>query len=262
MRGALAGSAILFACLVVACKGPATSSIAQSRPLPPPADSTAQPAVLLELFTSEGCSSCPPADALLADLATDPRAIPLSFHVDYWNELGWPDRFSSAENTARQKTYAASLGTRGLYTPELVVGGVEGFVGSDRAQAETAMASALREPPVVTLGLNPHAIEGTSLEVAYTTVGAPPGALVNVAVVDREATTQVRAGENSGRTLRHVNVVRAFGSSPATSAGAVRVTLPRGGKKEGEDVIGFVQARSGGGKGMPVLGVARVPLVP
>jgi hypothetical protein len=217
--------------------------------------------VLLELFTSEGCSSCPPADALLADLAADPRVIPLSFHVDYWNELGWPDRFSSPENTARQRAYAASLGARGLYTPELIVGGVEGFVGSDRAQAETAMAAALREPPTVTLALNAHAVDGNALELAYTAAGAPPGALMNVAVVDREATTQVRAGENSGRTLRHVNVVRAFASVPATSAGAVRVTL-QGGKREGEDVIGFVQAARGEGKGMRVLGVARVPLVP
>jgi hypothetical protein len=144
------------------------------------------------------------------------------------------------------------------------VGGVEGFVGSDREQAETAMASALREPTVVTLALNPHAVDGAALEVAYTTAGAPlpAGALVNVAVVEREATTLVRAGENSGRTLRHVNVVRAFASAPATSAGAVRVRLPRGGKREGEDVIGFVQAARGAGKGMPVLGVARVPLLP
>jgi hypothetical protein len=263
MRGARAGVAKVLACLLVACKGAATSTIAESRVEPPPPDPGGRPGnggVLLELFTSEGCSSCPPADALLADLATDPRVVPLSFHVDYWNELGWPDRFSSPENTARQRAYAASFGTRGLYTPELVVGGVDGFVGSDRAEAEAAIAAALREPAPVTLSLRLRAVDGGVLEVGYSAQGTPPGSVMNVALVDREAVTQVRAGENSGRTLRHVNVVRAFATAPAASAGALRVSVPRRGKGDGEDVIAFVQAATGGGKGIAVLGVARAPL--
>jgi hypothetical protein len=210
---------------------------------------------VLELFTSEGCSSCPPADALLAELSRDPRVFALSFHVDYWDQLGWPDRFSSPENTARQRSYATSFGSRSMYTPELVVGGVEGFVGSDGGKARSAIVSALNHPAPLSLTLMVRTVEGSTLEVDCKAPGAPPDALVNVALVDREATTQVRAGENAGRTLQHVNVVRAFVSSPAATSGAVRVTLPAGGTREGEEVIAFVQAGAGGG--MPILGAAR-----
>jgi hypothetical protein len=96
---------------------------------------------VVELFTSEGCSSCPPADAVLADIAATggPTTYALAYHVDYWDDLGWPDRFASPESAARQQTYARALGTRGLYTPQMVVGGTEQFTGSDRARATAAI---------------------------------------------------------------------------------------------------------------------------
>jgi hypothetical protein len=252
-----------MACVLAACHG--SSSVPEAR-----ADSTpVSQGVLVELFTSEGCSSCPPADALLADLAADPHVFALSFHVDYWDQLGWPDRFASSENTARQKAYAMAFGARGLYTPELVVGGTQGFVGSDRAEAQSAIATALRRPAPVPVTVSPRRIDPATLEVSYSSPGAPPGAVMNVAVVAREATTQVRAGENAGRTLHHVNVVRAFASAAASTSGILRIALPPGqaqdaevgrtpeGVGRGQEVIAFVQSADGAEKGKPVLGMAR-----
>src|SRR6516162_9524555 len=125
--------------LALAVLGPA---LAAAEPRPP---------VLVELFTSEGCSSCPPADAALAALARDPafrtaEVIALELHVDYWNHLGWADPFSSAAFTTRQQGYAEAFGQRGTSTPQLVVDGAAELVGSNEAGARTAVAAAAREP--------------------------------------------------------------------------------------------------------------------
>src|SRR5262245_45734348 len=139
--------------LVASCRGSAGErSIDQPVALPPalgdnPApiaapSHAASPFALVELFTSEGCSSCPRADVVLAELHAE-RVFPLTFHVAYWNSLGWRDRFSSGEMTARQNEYAATFGRTGVYTPQMIVNGVEEFTGSDRARATRAIARAL-----------------------------------------------------------------------------------------------------------------------
>jgi hypothetical protein len=215
---------------------------------------------VVELFTSEGCSSCPPADDVLARLAGRPGVFALSFHVDYWDELGWPDRFSSADSTARQRAYARSLGARGLYTPQLVVEGTDAFVGSDAGRAEASVARALGTAQRVRLVLQVHATV-TDATVQYEAQGAPAGAVLDLALVERSVTTEVRAGENAGRTLHHANVVRAFASSrlgPAT--GSVTLRLPSGLRQDGAEVIGYVQESPGDGSGMPVLGAASARL--
>src|SRR5271169_3687855 len=102
--------------------------------------------VVVELFTSEGCSSCPPADALLAELANRPDVLALSFHVDYWDRLGWKDPFSSPEATARQEDYARLLGINSVYTPQIVVDGRLETVGSDRSAVERALDAARHDP--------------------------------------------------------------------------------------------------------------------
>ena len=161
--------------------------------------------VLVELFTSEGCSSCPPADALLAELASRPDVLALSFHVDYWDRLGWKDPFSSHEATRRQDRYATLLHLASVYTPQIVVDGKWQAVGSDRADVEHALDLARRdrqETPV-TLVLD-HG------EAQIKLVPGSDAAAASVLLIgfDRRHVTAVKRGENAGRTLPHVDVVR------------------------------------------------------
>lgn len=249
------------------CRSPGSSPVPEAhadepaRALPTgPADAVA----VVELFTSEGCSSCPPADALLAELARDPRVVALSFHVDYWDELGWPDRFASPEATARQHAYAASFGTRGLYTPQLVVQGTDAFTGSDRAHAVGDLAGALAHAPAFPLTLRARtSAPGPSaprLEVDVEAPGVPAGSTLVVALVEKTAVTQVRAGENAGRTLRHVDVVRAFATAPAAATGHVSLAVPAALRREDAAIVAFVQHAESGKPGLPVVAAARGPL--
>jgi hypothetical protein len=172
---------------------------------------------VVELFTSEGCSSCPPADDVLAKLAADAaqdhRPIyTLAFHVDYWDSAVWRDRFSASWATGRQRAYAAALAARGLYTPQMVVNGRDEFIGSREAQARAAISAALDQAPRHPLQLEAQR-DGERVRVRYRLSSPPPSAAVlRVALVDDEDTSAIAAGENAGRTVRHVHVVRAFDS--------------------------------------------------
>jgi hypothetical protein len=172
---------------------------------------------LVELFTSEGCSSCPPADANLARIADRAGVFALSFHVDYWNYLGWRDPWSDARWSGRQQRYARRLGTREVYTPQLVVNGVAQLLGSDAAGTDEAIASARATPAAVRLWLSvrrgtgreaPASGEPGELVVEWRVDRAPAGAVLELAAVRRQAADRVARGENQGRTLAHVNVVR------------------------------------------------------
>ena len=163
--------------------------------------------VVVELFTSEGCSSCPPADAFLADLGrTRPDVLPLDFHVTYWNAGGWRDPFSLASATARQDRYAALFGDAEVYTPEMVVGGTAGLVGSDRPAALARIASEEASArPTVPIRL--------SLLDGGVSVSAGPGSGRGTLVLvgfDPAHDTAIGGGENDGRRLHEVNVVRSI----------------------------------------------------
>ena len=173
--------------------------------------------VIVELFTSEGCSSCPPADELLIMLdeqqpVAGALVIPLSEHVDYWNGLGWPDPFASTVFTQRQEQYARALPTRGLYTPQMVVDGRMEFVGSRRDTAREAIARAAAAPKaavslaIIGDGRSPVVIEVTISGVSR--LGDPDVADLWLAITERGLTTDVRRGENARRRLRHTAVVR------------------------------------------------------
>lgn len=179
----------------------------------------------MELFTSEGCSSCPPADALLARLARQPNVLALSFHVDYWDGLGWRDPYSSAEATARQRAYARALDGR-VYTPEMVVGGTAGFVGSRADEAQQRIAAETGRPSEATVTLAARA-SGRSVTVAYSATKAPEPLAVTLLLVQRSAESSVARGENGGRTLRHTNVVRTF-ETREDAAGQATLALPDG----------------------------------
>jgi hypothetical protein len=207
--------------------------------------------VLVELFTSEGCSSCPPADALLPELARErtPGAIvvPLSEHVDYWDTPGWRDRFSSQVFTKRQETYARRLGVSSLYTPHLVVMGRTQVLGSDRRAARDAIASVPSDPSArvsARLVTRPGATRILAVHATWRD-GVPADVLV--AVTQDRATTRVSGGENTGRTLEHVAVVRSLltvGAGTGAFSGEVPVNPMD--PAVAEHVVVFVQERGAG----------------
>jgi hypothetical protein len=161
--------------------------------------------VVIELFTSEGCSSCPPADAFLAELASRPEVLALSFHVDYWDRLGWKDPFSSVAATARQRRYAQLLRTDMVYTPQIVVDGGWQAVGSDQSAVEQAIVAARRSSAATPVMLSLD--HGRPRIVIGSVASGASGSVVLVGF-DRRHVDAVRGGENGGRTLTHVDVVR------------------------------------------------------
>lgn len=216
--------------------------------------------VIVELFSSEGCSSCPPADLLLARLErTQPvagaRVIALEEHVDYWNYLGWTDPFSSPQYRARQNDYAHKFFTENIYTPQMIVNGQAEFVGNDgnRAYQEIERAAraqtALVELKAVANSGDPELVD-LSVQVANAKIGKPRDANVYLAVTESDLATNVLRGENSGRQLRHAPVVRSFGiigkiDPRGANTGQITNTLrlPREWKRENLRAVVFVQER-------------------
>jgi hypothetical protein len=199
-------------------------------------------AAVVELFTSQGCSSCPPADRLLSKLSSDPRfqgkVIPLSFHVDYWNGIGWQDPFSSARWSDRQKQYAGRVfHSNRIYTPQVVVNGRSECVGNSETEVLRRVSDALAAEPAarLTLAVDPPSPDGR-LRVK---VGAKIARAVSsgnldlwVAVTESGLATEVKAGENASRLLRNDRVVRRLEKA---------LTLPAvaGSEKSGEVVLGI-----------------------
>lgn len=183
---------------------------------------------VVELFTSEGCSSCPPADRVLAKLAARAKAeslpvFPLSFHVDYWNYLGWRDRFSDAAYSARQHDYSP-ISAGGTYTPQAVINGEAECVGSDASSIDALIGSALKRAPRAQIALEARRGEH-GIEVSYRVSGDTKARVINLALVEPRVESAVQAGENAGEHLAHVNVVRAF-ATRALSAGTAGSWLP------------------------------------
>ncbi len=169
--------------------------------------------VLLELFTSEGCSSCPPADQLLEKLDRDQPVpgtdlIVLSEHVDYWNRIGWTDPFSSSDFSRRQQAYAAQFGTDDIYTPQLVVDGEKAVVGGNWPMAARAIQQSLRESkiPVIIGATKTENSARVHIDIP-SLQGKGAKGLVYLVVAANHATSKVTRGENGGRELTHVAVV-------------------------------------------------------
>ncbi|WP_375447986.1 DUF1223 domain-containing protein [uncultured Fibrella sp.] len=218
------------------------------------------PVAVIELFTSQGCSSCPPADRLLmetADKAATARqpVYALSFHVDYWDRLGWRDPFSDARFTARQRQYARQLGLETVYTPQAVLNGKQEFVGSNRARLTSLLADALNQPVPVMIQVKATQ-KGQSVVVDTKLAGTLAGAVLNVALVSNTVSTVVSRGENAGKTLTHNNVVRAFTTVRATESGQVTLAVPANFDPANGAVITYLQHE----KTLAVLGAERVAL--
>ena len=186
---------------------------------------------VLELFTSEGCSSCPPADNVLARIIKDPRmqqprVYALAFHVDSWNQATWSDPYSSPEYTRREELYNKMGVSDGIYTPQMVVNGSKVGVASDGAVIRSLIDDAMRLPASVALKLT---AEPSAKEITTTVDSSktPGGAILNIALVQREIVSHVPAGENAGRTLHHENVVRAYKSVELTQPHmTVKLAMP------------------------------------
>lgn len=185
-------SALAVGLVVAASALPATSASGTLRPK------------VVELYTSEGCSSCPPAEALLGELATRSDVVPLAFHVDYWDELGWRDRFSSPAATQRQQWWGGVLGLGSIYTPQMIIEGRRSVLGSDRAAVDAALAE-----PAVSIPVEAQLAAGQ----VTVKVGAFSGPLqydVYAIAYLQRAITAIGRGENAGRTLTEWNIVRSW----------------------------------------------------
>jgi len=227
-----------------------------------PVGGAARPFAVIELFTSEGCSSCPPADALLAKLVAESRAKPeaiylLAFHVDYWDSLGWKDPFSDAAYSQRQYEYVQALGLDSAYTPQMVVNGTREFLGSDEARARRNIDAALERPATLTLQLTAGSIANGALPVDFSVSGSAR-AVLRLALVERNLESQVSRGENSGRKLKHENVVRVFQSVPVgpTRKGHASIPLPASLVTSRASLIAYAQDP----ESLQILGAAAVDL--
>ena len=196
--------------------------------------------VVVELFTSEGCSSCPPADRVLADVGARSNVITLGFHVDYWDQLGWKDPFSASTWTARQQAYASAQNAHGLYTPQMIVDGREEFVGSDRDHADAAIAAAGKKPKASVVVTK----NGTTLHVAYGALPTSVPADVVIAFVDPHAVVDVPAGENAGRKLDHTAIVKSLKIAGNANANGGTVDVPLEASANGKRIVVFVQERA------------------
>jgi hypothetical protein len=204
--------------------------------------------VIVELYTSEGCSSCPPADRALKFLAEQqpvPNAlvIPLAFHVDYWNNLGWKDEFSSPLFSRRQELYIRQFGLDSSYTPEMVVDGQAEFIGNDTGRAAKAItAAAAREKGSITVSFDSDAIV-----IAGSKLPKHDTATVFLAVVEDNITSNVKAGENAGQTFNHSSVVRSLTPLGVVEKNSVDFQLKTStpaaalGNKENQQTVLFVQ---------------------
>jgi hypothetical protein len=202
-------SKLLYACLIAAAL--ACHSVA--------AADNSRPAVI-ELFTSQGCSSCPPADTLLGELSRQPNVLALALHVDYWNDLGWTDPYSLRDAVIRQSAYSKARGQDSIYTPQVVVDGRDEYLGSDRSKIERAIGEVRTGVPI-TLD-----VADRNLVIALGGAQCLTPSDVFAVTFLRKAVSKIGRGENSGRTLEEFNIVRSIRKIGKWSGEAVTFHVP------------------------------------
>jgi hypothetical protein len=170
----------------------------------------AEPRAVVELFTSQGCSSCPPADKVIGDLAKDPSVIALSMPIDYWDYLGWKDTLADARFSARQQAYSRVRGDRGVYTPQVIVNGAANLIGSDREGIEGAIGETRKTDGVMSVPVS-MALAGKQITVSVAASNKSPAAMhgeVWICSISKEVSIAIGRGENRGREITYHNVVR------------------------------------------------------
>jgi hypothetical protein len=219
-----------------------------------------EPRALLELFTSQGCSSCPPADRLVAQLANDPSLVALSVPIDYWDYLGWRDTLANPAHSARQRAYARVRGDGQVYTPQIVVNGATDALGSDQAAIESAITQTDRKTGAMSLPVTLAVSNGT-LNVGVAAADKAPTAEVWLCPIAKAVPVAIGRGENRGRTITYHNVVRNWLKLGALSAAQSSWTVPIAQiKADGIDAaVVMVQEGSHDRPGI-ILGAAYTPL--
>ncbi|WP_343615927.1 DUF1223 domain-containing protein [Flavobacterium sp.] len=212
---------------------------------------------LLELYTSEGCSSCPPADELSGRIQNelkDKNVYVLAYHVDYWDKQGWKDIFSNADYTKRQYDYAKFMGKDPIYTPQVIINGKIDYVGSQETSLRNGIKSALVKPASASVSLETNQIDN-NLSVNYSVEGTSKKSRLFIAVVQKEAKSNVKRGENANRVLTHYQIVRQLQSVDLNKVkkGTATVHLPKNFNTQDFEIIGFVQDMNSGA----ILGIKR-----
>jgi hypothetical protein len=223
----------------------------------------AEPRAVVELFTSQGCSSCPPADKIIGDLAKDPSVIALSMPIDYWDYLGWKDTLADARFSARQKAYSLMRGDRDVYTPQVVVNGTAHLVGSDRAGIESAIGATRKADGVMSVPVS-MGLSGRQITVSVAASNKGPAAVhgeIWICSISKAVPISIGRGENRGRDLTYYNVVRNVLKVGDWNGSAGSWTVPLENiSREGIDAAAvFVQDGSGDRPG-PMLGAAYTSL--
>jgi hypothetical protein len=199
---------------------------------------------VVELFTSEGCSSCPPADDAVAQLAKDypSKVYVLGFHVDYWNYLGWKDEYSMADYSNRQQNYAGVLNLSSIYTPQVIVNGKTEFTGSDKKRLYTTVEQELNADNNIMIELSAKTSGTKSIDVSYK-LNPDKDIALHIALIQLQALSAVKRGENSGKHLHHIDVVRNF-KTTGSGTGSLNIILPEGLAAKDCKIIAFAQNKN------------------
>lgn len=252
-------AAVRSACLLATLAAITTGAIAGSM-VPPTRGSEAQPSVpiraVVELFTSQGCSSCPPADALLQYFAADPTVVALSLPVDYWDYLGWKDSFASPKNSERQRNYAKARGDGAIYTPQAIINGALHVNGAHKAEIEAAIDYTSKNTALQRVTIR-FWQEANTLNIAAD--AAEPGrevreATVWLGLVQPVAKVEIGAGENAGSTLTYTNVVRELTPIGLWKGQPLLIQIPRAALMQAATQKSVVLIQEG--KAGPIIGAA------
>ena len=202
--------------------------------------------VILELFTSQGCSSCPSADKLLAKTYEEAQKnhkqlFVLSYHVDYWDRLGWKDPFSQSLFTKRQYEYAKLFGLQGVYTPQVIVNGNKEFVGSDVRKLNSALENNLNSKAKIDISLEDVKWQNSQVSFGYNLKGDFKNSQLQIAIISKKEETNIPRGENSGLKLSGTNVVRVLQTLKSIEKSTISVALPKDLVKENTRIVVFAQ---------------------
>jgi hypothetical protein len=223
----------------------------------------AEPRAVVELFTSQGCSSCPPADKVIGDLAKDPSVIALSMPIDYWDYLGWKDTLADARFSARQQAYSRVRGDRGVYTPQVVVNGSVHLIGSDRTGIEEAIGDTRKADGVMSVPVS-MALAGKQITVSVAASNKSPAAMhgeVWICSIAKEVSIAIGRGENRGREVTYHNVVRNLLKVGDWNGSAGNWTVPLENiSREGVDAAAVYLQDGNRDKPGPMLGAAYTSL--